>query len=238
MVVGAPLALGFGSAQAADAAPVAAAHAGDAAVPPHSASAKRPARSDPAAIVDPHTPEGVRTLLLTGFRYVADLQRQLLDPYTDGPKTIIGRCYGQPAYGVAKLSEVVPTLERSMTGPALRCFVASYFGCTVGDRFAEAGSVFSDYAGQEPFAQSKVTFIENTPDRVVADVVEQDGEDRFDTGVLGKPGARGHRASPAEIADANARAEYHSRYTFVREATGGWKIYDRKPNNPWECRPN
>jgi hypothetical protein len=137
----------------------------------------------------------------------------------------VGMCYGEPAaLKSVALADVRRSLSRFTTGRAQQCYLASYYGCTIGDRVARAGLAKSGPAFA-PHADSKVTLIEQSANRAVADVSEVDAR-------LVDPNGYMHSWL---VPDANP-AKKTSRYTLKRDATGHWRIADREPNFEWECR--
>jgi len=139
----------------------------------------------------------------------------------------MGTCFaGQPAVKSVELSEVRRSVERFATGPARQCYLASYFGCTIGDWIARAGVAQSGPAFA-PHDRSKVVVIQQTPDRIVADVSEV--EARLVSSI-------GDLFSDYDPKIAPPTVEKMSRYTLTRDTEGHWRIYDRKPNFEWECR--
>lgn len=139
---------------------------------------------------------------------------------------VIGTCFGdRPATKSVKVSEVQREVAQYATGPAAQCYRASYFGCTIADWIARAGLAQSGPAFG-PSSESKIVIVEQTRNRVVADVFEQDDrlidpDGRIDKDMAGVP-------PPAFTPK--------SRYTITRGADGHWRIFDRKPNFAWECR--
>src|SRR5215218_2147084 len=114
-------------------------------------------------------------------------------------------------------SDIVPVLERRLTGRALTCHLASYLGCRLGDLIASAGVSINSPAAV-PFQEAKAAIIEQTADRVVAEV----GETEYSM-------VRDGKLVPSE-GDGVIEHKYRSRYTLVRDAKGVWKISDRVPS--------
>ena len=83
----------------------------------------------------------------------------------------MGECYGEPAYPMGKASEILPVLESRLTDKALRCYLASYFGCRLGDSIASAG-VSLNVPIAAPFQEARATILDQNADRVVAEVGE------------------------------------------------------------------
>jgi hypothetical protein len=143
------------------------------------------------------------------------------------PGEPLGTCFAaQPAVKSVKLSEVRRSLERFVTGPARQCYLASYFGCTIGDWVARAGVAQSGPAFS-PHGRSKVVIVQHTSDRVVADVTE------VETRLVS---ATGDLFSDDDPTLPPPSVEKSSRYTLTRDSKGHWRIYDRKPTFEWECR--
>ena len=139
------------------------------------------------------------------------------------PKAI-GECYGEPAYDQGGAAEVLSVLEGRLTGRALKCYQATYFGCRLGDRIALAGLSIGRPVALA-FIEGQVRIVEQTADRVVADVPEVEYNASID-GKLDKD----------QVGD---RRDFgiKSRYTLTRDAHGVWRISDRVPSYPeWECR--
>ena len=121
-------------------------------------------------------------------------------------------------------SEIVPVLETRLTGQALRCYLASYFGCRMGDTIASAGvsldvhaAVLSTKRGHDPRA---------------------DDRPRGGRGGRGgvQHGATGGKINPKQ-ADGKIEHKHKSRYTLTRDPKGVWRIADRIPRfKEWECR--
>jgi hypothetical protein len=193
---------------------------------PSSPAAPPAAIPAPPAAAVPWTPERVRELVLGVHlsieKVVDDLTRK-----RDRAK-ILGECYGGESAGaLAKTADVLPLLEQQITGPALPCYLASYFGCTIGEWIGRAG-IAKVGPGFVPFTRSRVTIVEQTPERVVADVIEADINAVIDGEI--------NRAEISEKIEATLKEK--SRYTLTRDPGGTWRISDRQPSfNDWECRP-
>ncbi len=173
------------------------------------------------------TPDRVRTFVLgihlETREFLVELHKKR------SPEVMLGNCYdseGVPA--LAKKSDILVFLEKRITDPALPCYVATYFGCTVGDWIGSAGVAIHGGSDLEPFTRSRVSIVEQTPDRVVADILEAPMELVID-GVLDR-----EQLGPGEEANINT----DSRYTLSRNDAGVWRISDRKVTfDAWECRP-
>jgi len=136
-------------------------------------------------------------------------------------------CYGDGrATRIAKVGEVRAVLAKYVTGHATQCYQSSYFGCTVGEWIGFAGIAS---LGVESVAhlESKVVVIEQSADRVVADVSEPPSEYVSATGVFDRRLYAAHGFKDVD--------KWKSRYTLVRAANGTWLIADRVPNFQWEC---
>ena len=106
-----------------------------------------------------------------------------------------------------KASEILPVLESRLTDKALRCYLASYFGCRLGDSIASAG-VSLNVPIAAPFQEARTAILEQNADRVVAEV----GEAEFNM-------VPGGKLDPTQ-ADGKSELIYKSRYTLVRDARG------------------
>jgi len=203
------------------------------------------------------TPDRVRAFVLKAHTDTQDLRRELLLPrfMRNEPVRDMGTCFGDnAAVALAKTSVIVPRLREYLTGLALQCYLSTYFGCTIGDWVAYAGMAAEGAPDMVPFTRSKVTILEETRDRVVADVIEADALDVTLNGILRLPepelvdpnepdrkySAEERRAIEAsrDVSEAQM-AEYKqkSRYTLSRDSAGVWRISDRQPTWQWECRP-
>jgi hypothetical protein len=184
-----------------------------------------PAPQPPASAVasnPPWTEERVR-------QFVVETDQQLLEARGEADAKnrdarAIGQCYGDDAFPMGKASHFLPLLEGRLTGRALNCYLATYFGCRLGDMIASAG--FSRLVPPViPFFEARAAIIEQSPDRVVAEV----GEAEYNMVLKGK-------LVPAQ-ADGKSEYKFKSRYTLTRDAQGVWRIADRVPSfSEWECR--
>jgi hypothetical protein len=173
----------------------------------------------------PLTADEVRALLIEADdaleRYTGEL---MLRVNNDTPSTL---CYGRMlAKKWGRLSEVRAVVSKYATGPALQCYLASYFGCTI-DEWVWRSGIAEDGVEFLPYEGSAVAIIEQTPDRVVADVFEAS---RYSLNSRHQVSREIH---PDGILP---EVKTKSRYTLTRDATGRWRIFDRKPNFEWECR--
>jgi hypothetical protein len=135
-----------------------------------------------------------------------------------------GQCYGEAAYPMGKASEIVPVLETRLTGKALRCYLATFFGCQRDGLIASAGVSLNEPTALA-FHEAPAKILEQTPDRIVAEV----GEAEFNMVLDG-------HLDPKQ-ADGKAELLHKSRYTLTRDAKGVWRISDRIPSfKDWECR--
>jgi hypothetical protein len=170
------------------------------------------------------TPDRLRTFVL---ETTAIADKAVDKAYkTFDEKQIAGECWGGiEAPRLIKAAEIVPLLAQRLEGRALQCYIASYFGCRIGDWLARAG-LAQFGPGAVPFTRSKVTIVEQTPDRVVADFIEAETVDVKSNGELDKE----------KVGD-DVDFKLSSRYTLSRDARGVWRISDRVPSFPsWECR--
>jgi hypothetical protein len=190
-----------------------------------------------ASVSDAWTPTRVRSFVLEVEREMQTLER-LQAPH-DGrenlvPATVTGTCRGEPITEGIEVAVAIPRIERFVSGKVLPCYVATYLGCTYGRWIARS---FSSFYGPDmkPFTRSKVTIIEQTPDRVVADVVEAAME-AVTNGVIGEWDDEISKYVEPTDEELNVYKDV-SRYTITRGSDGVWRISDRKPPFKWECRP-
>jgi hypothetical protein len=195
---------------------------------PQASSTSKPA-GPASAGAKPLTAKAVRALLLDLHRSLFLLQRK---GHSEANRAMAGAvppgtCYGGPARPFMKAADVLPTLEARVTGKALPCFVASYFGCRLGDWLAEA-EVADEALAYSTYDKSKVTIVEQRPDRVVAEVVESESGDLSDGKIdYGRVGGFGSENLVT------------NRYELTRDSKGKWLVSDRKVAfKGWECRPN
>jgi hypothetical protein len=185
------------------------------------------------------TPETVRNFVLKVERELGAMQRRLFTvAKLDERKPRVGVCYGDQAEAWTKAAEVLPTVRKYVGQPALTCYVATYFGCVIGDSIARAGMALAGAPDMKPFTRSKVTIVEQTQDRVVADVVEADNIEVDSEGVLRRNEDDATEGGSREYTDEElATFKHGSRYTITRGTDGSWRVSDRKPTWQWECRP-
>jgi hypothetical protein len=170
----------------------------------------------PASPSDRWSPERVRGFLL-GIQGLIDADIERARKTYKGSDEI-GECYGESAIRYLKTAEVLPRLQTRLTGRALDCYVASYYGCQIGEWLAVAG-VASNGPSHIVYPKSPVKVIQQSADRVVADVTEANYE-ALAQGSVGR------------------RDQSHSRYTLTRDSQGVWRVSDRVPAfEQWECRP-
>jgi hypothetical protein len=182
------------------------------------------------------TPERVRTFVLNVEREMEKLEAlEYPDPPPKAPRPTVGPCYGESVNGLVKTSLTLPRVREMVTGRAFSCYVATYLGCDNGEWIGESES--SHYGpARKPFTRSKVTIVEQTPDRVVADIVEASSEE-VTHGVIAEWNDR--LGKYIEYTDAEvAMYKDISRFTISRDAKSVWRISDRRPSFDWECRPN
>jgi hypothetical protein len=148
----------------------------------------------------------------------------------DGRRTL-GQCYGEPAKGLVKAAAVQPRLETRIQGKALQCYVASYFGCRLGDWLAVAGVALRG-PSHLPHARSEARLIEQTPNQVIAEVTEVSSD-------ILKAGVVDPTRIPAGQTIENFSVETRYTLAFSRDGKGkgAWRIADRVPAaGDWECR--
>jgi hypothetical protein len=174
------------------------------------------------------TPDMVR-------RFVLGIDRLMDHLYVDQDGSdhpdLVGNCRGYPVGPAMKRSEVLSRMHGFVGGRALNCYLATYLGCNVGGWI---GRPVASEVGpkRKPFKKSKVTIIEQTRDRVIADVTEIPTDDFWDGDAkiyLGEDDVQPYTdAEIAEIKDT-------SRYTITRVNDWMWQISDRKPSFEWSC---
>ena len=169
------------------------------------------------------TPDRLRAFVLETTAIADKAAKKAYETFDE--KQIAGECWGDTAPRLVKAADVVPVLAQRLEGRALQCYLASYFGCRIGDWLARAG-IDQFGPGAVPFTKSKVTIVEQAPDRVVADFVEAEAVDVKSNGELNRE----------KVGD-NIAFKLKSRYVLTRDARGTWRISDRQPSFPsWECR--
>ncbi len=135
-------------------------------------------------------------------------------------------CHGAPIARAIEKARVLSQMRSFVSARLVDCYVATYVGCEAGKW---VGAPFASFVGPgaRPFTLSKVTIVEQTSDRVVADISEAPSDVVDDQGVLfvqdtGEP-------------DTNTTVQGVSRYTITREKDGVWRISDRKSNDESYC---
>jgi hypothetical protein len=149
------------------------------------------------------------------------------------PPAVSGTCHGENVVAVVKRSEALTRVSGLLQEPALSCYLTTYLGCNVGDWL---GVGLSSEWGPEtkPFTRSKVTIVEQTDVRVVADVQEIAFE-QVEKGIAGDWIATDH-PHPYTDQELAPYPNTGSRYTISKGADGVWRISDRKPPFAWECK--
>ncbi len=182
---------------------------------------------------DAWTPELIRATVIHIEAAMEELQALEAPPVRHGkPIPIAGTCHGEPLTSVIERSFAMSRARDLLSGKALSCYVANYLGCPVGPWIGKSASSY--YTPEmKAFTRSKVTIVEQTEDRVVADVVEADTEQIYND-VLGEWDDANSKyvEFPDEVL---ARYTNVSRYTLTR-AGYVWRISDRKSPFKWECR--
>jgi hypothetical protein len=185
-------------------------------------TAARPSPAAPAGESPAWTPDRIRQFVVETDRLLLAKRGEVMKKHLGDQA--MGQCYGEPAYPMGKASDILPVLESRLTDKALRCYLASYFGCRLGDSIASAG-VSLNVPIAAPFQEARAAILEQNADRVVAEV----GEAEFNM-------VPGGKLDPTQ-ADGKSELIYKSRYTLVRDAKGVWRISDRVPSfKEWECR--
>jgi len=171
---------------------------------------------------DTWTPERVRAFVLKVEREmeaVQTIEGEVKIPRMEEP------CWGRSADLGIKKSVVYRRLDNYLEGHAALCYVLTYLGCPMGEWIARP---LGNFPGPlyKPFKRSKVTIIEQTADRVVADMTELYFEDDFDGDAKWYVGE--DHVEPFTEAEI-AAVKDSSRYTITRGKDGVWRISDRKP---------
>ena len=141
--------------------------------------------------------------------------------------TLPGSCHGYNIARAIKKSAVLPQVRSFLSRKIVDCYIATYLGCQVGQWI---GAPMASAVGPDtqPFTLSKVTIVEQTPDRVVADVTEAPSEVVNSDGILFEQDSERPVTNTSWVQD-------WSRYTIEREKDGVWRITDRKPSGDWYC---
>ena len=191
----------------------------------------RAARAEPRT--EALTPERLLEVVIDAQSEVDMIAMHERD-YYDPPK---GTCHGKPIASIIPKSDVLHWLTPVLAGEALGCYLETFIGCSQGDWFVawEGAELLS---APEPFTRSKVTIIEQSADRVVADITEavypQCSSCKTFCSCAGVrvPGSKEVRPfTDAEV----AAVKTFSRYTVSRGADGIWRVTDRKPSFEWTC---
>ena len=186
----------------------------------------------PLAASDEWTPDRVRAFVLRAEVEMLHLASEQLK----AKPAFKGTCHGSEVYVAVKKSVAMPRIQGLVTGKALSCYVASYLGCSQGDSIARSNDLIMI---RRPFTRAKVTIIERTTDRVVADVTEASTDDvafHVDAFHLDARVVEGDDDSSRPYTDAEVAAVKDvSRYTITRGSDGVWRISDRKPTFKWIC---
>jgi hypothetical protein len=178
------------------------------------------------------SPDRVRDLVLRVQREMDLLEAQEYRTAEKG-RHPAAMCHGQQAAIFIDKAQVIRRVRPLLAEPALSCYVTTILGCDLGSVIGVDvpvdGRSPSEY---KPFTLSNVTIIEQTTDRVVADVQEL-GFEEVDNGVAGTwTDEEPRRFTAKEL----AKSGRTSRYTISKGADGVWRISDRKPPFQWECK--
>lgn len=194
------------------------------------AAAELPAPGTPTPKM---TPERVRDLVLLLEREMdalVDRELRTYPTHLSGART----CHGTPVDNVIKKADATRSVRSLLQEPALSCYLTTYLGCDLGTwlgiDISPDGRFPVEY---KPFSLSKVTIVEQTSDRVTADVQEISFED-VDNGVAGN--WTDEEPRPYTSKDLEKWKLKTSRYTISKGADGVWRISDRKPPFAWECK--
>lgn len=179
---------------------------------------------------DSWTPERVRDFVLKVER---EMDKLAQSAGGDEYPPLAGSCWGMRPHFAIKKSVAFPRIRALIEPEAGRCYWLTYLGCSVGDWIERP---LGNFLGplRKPFKRSKVTIIEQTADRVVADVTEISFEDYSADGDAESYLGEDHVVpyTQAEV----AALKDSSRYTITRGQDGVWRISDRKPSFPWVCK--
>ena len=178
------------------------------------------------AAPDQWTPDRVRAFVL---RAEGEMLHLAVEQLKARP-SFKGTCHGFDVYVAVKKSVAMPRIQAMVTGKVLSCYVASYLGCSQGDSIARSNHLIMI---RRPFTRAKVTIIEQTADRVVADVTEASTDDLafLIAQVVEGDSDESRPYTEAEV----AAVKDSSRYTITRGSDGVWRISDRKPSFKWIC---
>jgi hypothetical protein len=159
------------------------------------------------------------------------MEKLSLRQHTDEHPEVAGNCKGYPIGPAIKRSVALSYMRKVIGGKALNCYLATYLGCNAGE-WVGRPTASAVYPNAQPFKRSKVTIIEDTRDRIVADVTELSSEELFDD----VPTDMSSEDEPHPFTEAEIDAiTIKSRYTITRGKDGHWRITDRKPNFKWVC---
>jgi hypothetical protein len=171
----------------------------------------RPPLAAPKA--DVWTPERVRTFVVKVESEMENLARTESESRRAkngwGPPLYKTCCGGTPE---SRIKKSVARLRGYLEDEAAACYFSTYLGGQGPDR--------------KPFNRSKVTIVEQTADRVVADVTELWFEQYFDGEAKWYIGE--DHVEPFTEAEIAAVTD-SSRYTITRGKDRVWRISDRKP---------
>jgi len=180
----------------------------------------------PLAASDKWTPDRVRAFVL----HVEGGMLHLAVEQLKAHRRFQGTCQGSAVHGGNEKSVAMPRIQAMVTGKALSCYVASYLGCSDGDWIVGSTHLVNI---RRPFTRAKVTIIEQTADRVVADVAEVSTDD---LAFLTAQVVEGDSDESRPYTDAEVAAvKDASRYTITRGSDGVWRISDRVPSFKWIC---
>jgi len=189
-----------------------------------------PLKKPASANHPPTTSENVLALLIQLDNEMLNMAAFAYTATPENKRPMVGPCAGKMRPGLIESARVLPRFKTYLTGKALSCYVVNYLGCDTGKWIGEISE--DSHEMFYPFKGARVTIVERAPDRVVADVVEASQESVFD-GVYGYAEEGGKVVElPAEE---KARETNSSRYTFVRDAAGVWRVADRKASWDWSC---
>jgi hypothetical protein len=183
-------------------------------------------KTDPKA--EAWTPDRVRRFVIGVERLMERLYQEQED--VEHPD-LAGHCRGYSMGAAIRRSAALSRMRPFIGDKVIKCYLATYLGCDAGDWIGrpEASEVGPEL---QAFKRSRVTIIEQTPDRVVADVTEISPEAIFGGDAaeyMGEDDLRPY--SDAEV----AAIQDASRYTITRGKGGLWQITDRKPSFKWSC---
>lgn len=179
------------------------------------------------------TPDRIRDLVLRVQREMDSMEEQ---EYRTAEKSRppVARCHGQPVAVFIDKGQVMRRVRPLLEEPALSCYVTTILGCDLGNVIGVDVPVDGRSPSEEkPFTLSKVTIVEQTADRVIADVEELGFED-VDNGVAGD--WTDEEPRPYTSKELEKWKLQTSRYTITKGVDGVWRVSDRKPPFAWECK--